>query len=83
MKGLIFKRGLGLITGIYDRKRNDLRWQEMLYIEEIRSPLFDIPVECKKQLRGRTLTNLSNLPSTCLWTRQKHAPMIALRVYEG
>ena len=54
MKGLIFKRDLGLISGIYDSKRNDLRWKEMPYIEGIRSPLFDIPVECKKQLRGHT-----------------------------
>ena len=40
MKGLIFKRDLGLISGIYDRKRNDLRWQEMPYTEGIRSPFF-------------------------------------------
>ena len=39
MKGLIFKRDLGLISGIYDSKRNDLRWKEMPYIEGIRSPL--------------------------------------------
>ena len=54
MKGLIFKRDLGLIFGIYISKRNDLRWKEMPHIEGIRSPLFDIPVECTKQLRGHT-----------------------------
>ena len=54
MKGLIFKRDLGLISGIYISKRNDLRWKEMPYIEGIRSPLFDIPVECTKRLRGHT-----------------------------
>ena len=50
MKGLIFKGELGLIPGIYDR-RNE-RLQEMPYIEGIRSPLLDIPVECKKQLEA-------------------------------
>ena len=53
MKGLIFKRDLGLISGIHDRRRNE-RWQEMPYTEGIRSPLFDIPVECTKRLRGHT-----------------------------
>ena len=52
MKGLIFKRDLGLISGIYDRIRNNLLWQEMPYIEGIRSPFLDIPVECKKQLEA-------------------------------
>jgi len=47
MKGLIFMGELGLIPGIYDRRRNE-RWQEMPYTEGIRFPLFDIPVECKK-----------------------------------
>ena len=32
MKGLIFKRNLGLISEIYDRRRNE-RWQKMPYIE--------------------------------------------------
>ena len=59
MKGLIFKGELGLIPGIYDRRRNE-RWQEMPYTEGIRFPLFDIPVECKEQLRGRTYVSDSS-----------------------
>ena len=68
MKGLIFKRYLGLISGIYDRRRNE-RWQKMPYIEGIRSPLFDIPVECTKWLRGHTYARDSSRVS-CQWVPQ-------------